>query len=293
MTEENPPRSLKWSWSPEALSLGVLLAFTLMAIAGYGIFALHPQLIPDSDSARTFFGRSFELFARAHILLATAVLAVPLTRKTRLAWVPAFVLVCFVSFLSEFIGTGYGFPFSGYEYSQLLGYKLGGRVPFVIPISWFLMALPSWVLASRAFPGRGGALARVLLAAYLLTAWDLALDPAMSYLTPYWVWENPGPFYGMPWVNLAGWMGTGVVLMVIFEVVGAARWIGGLSTRWMAAYYGVVLLMPVGMLAAAGIWIPIVATGLALGLAFTLTRKARGSLRPLPTGLFPQRSTAP
>lgn len=293
MITNGRPRGSRWLRTPEALSLGALLVFTLTAIAGYGVFALHPQLIPDSDSARAFFGQSFELFARAHILVAAVVLAVPLIRRAGFRWIPAFALVAVVSFLSEFIGTGYGFPFGGYEYTHLLGYKLGGRVPFVIPISWFLMALPSWILATRAFPGNGKALARVFLGAYLLTAWDLALDPAMSYLTPYWVWENPGPFFGMPWVNLAGWMGTGVVLMVIFETVGAARWTDGLSTRWMASYYGIVLLMPVGMLAAAGVWVPLAATGLALGLAFTLSRAARASGRHSRPGLFPQRSTAP
>ena len=147
----------------------------------------------------------------------------------------------------EFVGTGYGIPFGGYEYTHLLGYKLGGRVPAVIPISWFLMALPSWVLAREMFPGKERWAARAVLGAYLLTAWDLALDPAMSFLTPYWRWEESGPFYGMPWVNLAGWMGTGVVLMVTMEILGARRWASRLSTPWMTAYYAVVLLMPLGM----------------------------------------------
>jgi putative membrane protein len=178
--------------------------------------------------------------------------------------------VAVASFLSEHIGTGYGFPFGGYEYTGLLGYKLGGRVPFLIPISWFLMALPSWVLASMVFPGKRGRLPRITLAAYLLTAWDLALDPAMSFLTPYWVWENPGPFFGMPWVNLAGWMGTGLVLMGILELLRVSSWTSKLDVRWILAYYLLVLLMPAGMLVAAGIWIPVAVTGIALALPWGL-----------------------
>jgi putative membrane protein len=192
------------------------------------------------------------------------------------------VAVALASFLSEHIGTGYGFPFGGYEYTGLLGYKLGGRVPFLIPISWFLMALPSWVLASAVFPERGRILPRLVLAAYLLTAWDLALDPAMSFLTPYWVWENPGPFFGMPWVNLAGWMGTGLVLMGILEALRVAEWTSKLDIRWILAYYLVVLLMPAGMLAAAGVWTPILATGIALILPLgALISRMRGG-RPKP-----------
>jgi putative membrane protein len=86
----------------------------------------------------------------------------------------------------------------------------------------------------------------------------------MSYLTPYWVWKNPGPFFGMPWVNLAGWMGTGLVLMGILEALKVDRWTSALDARWILAYYLAVLLMPAGMLAAAGIWTPIVVTGIAL-----------------------------
>jgi uncharacterized membrane protein len=265
--EMRPLTLSRWS-SAEWLGLGALAFFTVAAILGYGVFGRNPNLIPDSDSARRFYGLSFQLFARAHIVLAAAVLVIPLLRRARLSWVPAFLAVCLVSFLSEFVGTGYGFPFGGYEYTGLLGPKLGGRVPAVIPVSWFLMTLPSWAMANAVFSGASQRLGRVILGAYLLTAWDLALDPAMSYLTPYWVWEESGPFYGMPLVNLLGWMGTGMVLMGLMEVLGARRWGRKLSLSWLASYFGVVLLMPVGMIAAAGLWGAVLATLLALVLAW-------------------------
>lgn len=266
--------------SPEWIGLGALTVFTLTAILGYGVFALHPNLIPDSDGARRFYGLSFQLFARVHIVIAALVLAVPLLRRTGLAWVPALLVTFFVSFLSEFIGTGYGFPFGGYEYTGLLGYKLGGRVPAVIPLSWFLMALPSWAMAHAVFDGASRRLGRIILGAYLLTAWDLVLDPAMSYLTPYWVWADSGPYYGMPWVNLAGWMGTGMVLMGALEALAIGRWVKRLPLRWLVAYYGVVLLMPLGMVVAAGLWWSLLATAAALLLPWgvrSLAFRARSS----------------
>lgn len=262
--------------------LGVLILFTLVAVAGYGVFALHPNLIPDSDAARDFFGLSFSLFARVHIALSALVLAIPLVTRTGFAWVPAFLAVFFLSFLSEFVGTGYGFPFGEYEYTSLLGFKLGGRVPALIPLSWFLMALPAWRISLRAFPGPKQFWARTLLGAYLLTAWDLALDPAMSFLTPYWVWADPGPFYGMPVVNLAGWMGTGIVLMGMMEVLGGGRWIGKVPVAWLAAYYGVVLLMPLGMALVAGLWWAVLATLAALLSAYGAVLIIRSRLASSP-----------
>ena len=115
----------------------------------------------------------------------------------------------------------------------------------------------------------------IVLGAYLLTAWDLALDPAMSFLTPYWVWEESGPFYGMPWVNLAGWMATGMILMGLLEVFGSRRWGPHLPLGWLAAYYGVVLLMPLGMVLAAGLWWALLAVGVALALAWGVNLAAR------------------
>jgi putative membrane protein len=249
---------------PEWIGLMGLVLFTASAVLGYWTFGLHPNLIPDNDFAREFYGLSFKLFARGHILVAGLVLAIKLYRHSDRRWLAGFGAVALISFLSEHIGTGYGFPFGGYEYTDLLGYKVGGRVPAVIPVSWFLMALPSWILASMVVPGPGAVIPRVALGAFFLTAWDLALDPAMSYLTPYWVWENPGPFFGMPWVNLAGWMGTGLVLMAALEVLNARSWTAKLDVRWVLAYYLAVLLMPVGMLAASGIWTPVAVTAIAL-----------------------------
>jgi putative membrane protein len=269
-------RNLRKVLNPALASLIGLGLFTLAAVAGYGIFGLNPGLIPDSDFSRRFFGASFKLFARGHIIVAGVTLAWFLGRQAGGRWIPAFLAVAAASFLSEHIGTGYGFPFGGYEYTGLLGYKLGGRVPALIPISWFLMALPSWVMARGVFPSRAGWFGRVLFGSYLLTAWDLALDPAMSFLVPYWRWENPGPYYGMPWVNLAGWIGTGIVLMGIIEILGARTWASTLDHRWVTAFYVLNLALPAGMLAAAGLWFPVLATGIAVGTPFVFARAWSG-----------------
>lgn len=249
--------------APERWALLALLLFTVVAVAGYWIFALHPQRLAATPGAAQFYAISFQFFARVHILLSAVALGVVLVGRLGARWLPALGAVYALSFLAEHVGTGFGFPFGGYAYTGLLGPKLWGRVPALIPLSWFLMALPAWVLALRAYPG--SAPRRVAVAAALLVAWDLALDPAMSFLTPYWVWESPGPYYGMPWINLAGWFVTGVVLMVALDRLVPPADIRALPLAWMASYYVVVLLMPVGMLAAAGHWLAVGVTAAAVG----------------------------
>ncbi len=267
----------------------MLYAFTAVAVAGYWLFALHPERLARFPGSLSFYAVSFRFFAQTHILLAAIVLALALFRAAGWQWLTAFAAVYALSFTSEFLSTGYGFPFGDYRYTALLGPKLGGRVPFVIPVSWFLMALPAYGLAAARFRGSRSRLGRVTFAALLLTVWDLALDPAMSRLTAYWIWEQPGPYYGMPLVNLAGWYVTSLALMIALEALNTSSWVEGLETRWLAAYYVAVLSMPIGMLAAAGAWIAVLVTAGALGICAVLAHAAGATeaslrrARPSPT----------
>jgi putative membrane protein len=102
-----------------------------------------------------------------------------------------------------------------------LGYKIAGLVPFTIPLSWFYLGFSTYLLARSGLENTRlspwlrhfGAIA---LGAILLTAWDLVLDPAMTQSTvPFWQFQEVGEFFGMPYRNLSGWIGTGAIFMSI------------------------------------------------------------------------------
>jgi len=266
---ESPSRSYLW-----------IVAFTVPALLGYWYYGLHPERLAGSDLAVRFYPVSFQLFAQLHIVVAATVLFVALIRTLRFSWLSAFAAVALLSFTAEHIGTGYGIPFGGYSYTGLLGYKVGGRVPALIPISWFLMALPAWVMTRVMVPAASKRVRRVTLAALWLVAWDLALDPAMSYLTAYWRWEETGPYYGMPWMNLLGWFTTGLVLMTALEIAATRVPLQRLGHRWSLGYYLAVLTMPVGMLLAAGEWAAVIVTAAGVGACAVATSWSaiRGSL---------------
>ena len=129
--------------------------------------------------------------------------------------VPAVAL----SLSSELLGTSTGFPFGAYHYLTGLGYKVAGLVPFTIPLSWFYMGAVCYVLARNGLERLGlrgwlRGVTAIALGAVFLTSWDLVLDPAMSQTSfPFWQFEELGEFFGMPYRNLTGWWGTGVVFM--------------------------------------------------------------------------------
>jgi len=116
------------------------------------------------------------------------------------------ILVMGVAFLAEWLGSTSGFPFGKYQYTSLLQPQVAG-VPLLIPLAWMMMLPPAWavaqtILGEKANPWGWKA---KLLAALAFTAWDLFLDPQMT-AWGFWIWEQPGAYFGIPLVNFGGWI---------------------------------------------------------------------------------------
>jgi putative membrane protein len=239
------------AWSERALLVTLAVA-TVAAAAGYATFALHPERLAIMPEAAPVYGWALRLFPPGHIVIGFVALAVILTRRVSSEWVPAALTLYALSLCSELAGTTVGLPFGPYHYTDGLGLKWFAHVPVLSPASWFMMALPSFALATRWVTARN--LPRIVIAAALLVSWDLALDPAMSKLMPYWVWGRTGPYYGMPLLNLFGWYVTGVVLMIALATLRVDRWMSRIPTSAFAAIYAANLALPALMSVAAGIW---------------------------------------
>src|SRR5687768_17209247 len=239
------------SWVEPAL-IGALFVVTALAAAGYAVFALHPERLAAVPSAAAVYGHALRLFPPGHVVAGVVVLGVILTRRAGTAWVPAAGALYLLSLLSELLGTTVGLPFGPYRYGDGLGIKWFDHVPVLVPASRFMMALPSFALATRWVTTHR--VWRLVAATGLLVSWDLALDPAMSLLMPYWVWESDGPYYGMPLLNLVGWYVTGFALMAALALLKVDRWLDRVPTPALFGVYSANLALPVVMAAAAGLW---------------------------------------
>ena len=189
----------------------------------------------------------------------------------------------FISLGAELLGTSTGFPFGNYSYLSGLGYKVAGLVPFTIPLSWFYVGCVSYLLAriglqvdrKPSFLRHAGA---VTLGALLLTSWDFVLDPAMSQTSlPFWYWDKPGAFFGMPYQNFAGWMGTGALFMTVAAILWRNQTV---SLERSQLHFPLIVYLSnfafaIGLSAGAGFIIPVI-LGFAVGIlpAFTLWMKA-------------------
>jgi putative membrane protein len=271
------------------MGLIILYAFTALSVAGFATFGLHPEWLNTLDPrAVGFYSVSFRFFATGQVLIAGAVMIAFLIRHARWKWLTSFVVIYALSLASELLGTTYGIPFGAYSYSAVLKPMWLDRVPVGIPLSWFYMTLPSYAIASRMLRNRGSAAIRIGLASFILLAWDLALDPAMSSATKYWEWKETGPYYGMPLLNLFGWYVTGIVLMSALAATKSDGWISRLPVKWLAGFYGANLLLALGISVAAGRLLALVLTLAVFSMVFTVASMLERELSLASPGPLPE-----
>jgi len=140
----------------------------------------------------------------------------------RLGWGKALTLLAFVfvvSLLFESLGVATGLVYGPYHYTEKLGLKFMGLVPYLIAVAWYMMMYPSFVMAEWLIPSSWTGAKRLLSVAAIgglvMTAWDVVMDPIMVAAN-YWVWEVKGDFFGVPLQNYWGWWLTVFTTFVIY-----------------------------------------------------------------------------
>ncbi len=130
------------------------------------------------------------------------------------------VLIAALTLFVEWLGSTTDFPFGSYSYTNLMQPQIA-HVPILIPFAWFMMLPCAWAVASQIqvqLPQRWATHRGLylLLAGLAFTAWDLFLDPQMV-AWGLWTWDSPGGYFGIPWSNYLGWLGTAVLLTALFR----------------------------------------------------------------------------
>jgi uncharacterized membrane protein len=136
-----------------------------------------------------------------------------------------FALTVLAAWIFEAVGVATGLIYGHYHYTATLGPWLGS-VPILIPLAWFMLLYPSYVVANLIVDGRvvgtPGTRAHLiglsLLGALVMTAWDLLADPILSGPAfRAWVWEHRGVYFGVPLQNYVGWVATTFVVFLLYR----------------------------------------------------------------------------
>jgi putative membrane protein len=179
---------------------------------------------------RSFLGLTIQSFFTPLLTIVAFTFAL-LHGSQRLGWKRILLLLALtfiVSLLFESVGVATGLIYGKYHYTLKLGIMFLGLVPYLIPLAWFMMIYPSYVIASELIPSNWLAwqwrLGVAALGGVIMTAWDLVMDPMMVY-GGYWIWDVKGDYFGVPLHNYLGWWVT------VFATFALFIWMAGMKAE--------------------------------------------------------------
>jgi isopentenyl-diphosphate delta-isomerase type 1 len=169
-----------------------------------------------------FFMANVELPPWSHYLSAlnVALFALPAFWAVRrwLGWRDGAILIAILGIYALAIEASAiltGFPYGHFGYSDLLGYRIFGLVPWTVAFAWTPLILGAYAVAANLFASFFG---RVIATTIILTAFDVVLDPG-AVMLGFWRYEGGGWFYGVPLSNFAGWLVSGLIGSVVLEAL--------------------------------------------------------------------------
>jgi putative membrane protein len=169
----------------------------------------------------------------AEVLAAIGIFAACTHAVLTYGWRGALALmtICVViTFGMENIGVATGWPFGRYHFEIEPNLPHVGAIPPIVGPLWFGMGYFSWVLAETLLGGAEGRLSGrfrlivlPIVAAFVMTQWDVVMDPPESTILKIWIWHDGGAHFGVPLSNYLGWLLTSWLFYQAFAIYLSSR----------------------------------------------------------------------
>ncbi|HEY6305722.1 MAG TPA: carotenoid biosynthesis protein [Candidatus Angelobacter sp.] len=135
-----------------------------------------------------------------------------------------------VGYLMEAIGVRTGFPFGHYYFTDGMGPKLF-LVPMLMGPAYLGIGFIAWAVAKVILSASNSSdelagtrlVTLPLAASFIMVAWDLSMDPALSTVGHYWIWTRGGAYFGVPVTNFLGWYLTNYLIYQLFAIFHRRR----------------------------------------------------------------------
>jgi uncharacterized membrane protein len=193
------------SFSPLEPALWVVLAVYLALVVG---FAWNPTPL-------------------AQALAAVGILVALIHASLFYGWKDALALfsICVaITFIMENIGSTTGFPFGHYHFVVGSDLPHVGAIPVIVGPLWFGMGYFSWIVATILLgtsprPIRKFELVALpIVAAFVMTQWDVVMEPSAATIAKAWIWHDGGAHFGVPLSNYFGWLLTSWLFYQAFAI---------------------------------------------------------------------------
>jgi len=186
------------------LLMGMLLAAILLCATGISYFM---TLLPTHLEWARF----------SPVVIVMAALPIYFLLTQIAGWSTALVTIIFLSIFGlafEAFSVATGWPYGFFRYNAFLGEKIMGLVPWTVAFAWPPLVILS-VMTSRLITRRW---LSIFISTGLLLWFDLFLDPGAVKLG-FWYWLEPGPYFGVPWINFLGWLISGLVSSIVVTLI--------------------------------------------------------------------------
>jgi putative membrane protein len=98
------------------------------------------------------------------------------------------------------------------------------QLPILLALAYVGMGYLSWVVSLVGLKYQNGPLSArrlftlPLVASFVMTAWDLTMDPVWADIDRAWVWKDGGMYLGVPVSNFLGWFFTAYCFYQLFTL---------------------------------------------------------------------------
>src|SRR6516162_3592017 len=198
--------------------------FSLREAAFWTVLAIYLALV---------IGFAWNRTPLAEVLAALGILAAGVHAVLTYGWKDALALMAIcvtITFVMENIGVTTGWPFGHYHFEIEPNLPHVGAIPPIVGPLWFGMGYVSWVLAETLLGGaqerlspRFQLVALPVVAAFVMTQWDVVMDPPESTISKIWIWHDGGAHFGVPLSNYLGWLLTSWLFYQAFAIYLSGR----------------------------------------------------------------------
>jgi uncharacterized membrane protein len=168
----------------------------------------------------------------AQVLAAIGILAALVHAILFYGWkdgLALFAICVAITFAMENLGATTGWPFGHYHFEVGADLPHVGVIPVIVGPLWFGMGYFSWQVAAvllGAGPRPSSKFERCalpLVAAFVMTQWDVVIEPPAATIAKAWIWHDGGAHFGVPLSNYAGWLLTSWLFYQAFAIYLSRR----------------------------------------------------------------------
>jgi bisanhydrobacterioruberin hydratase len=179
-------------------------------------------------------------------------------------------LIFFITLLVEGMGVHYGLFFGHYYYNPDFGLVVLD-LPLTIGFAWLMVIATTHVISKEVTKGISNiwlkGIVYATFASFAAVVIDLIIDPVAFHIKQYWIWDQGGLYYDIPFSNFAGWFWLAFLLhsVIYLILVGKKRYHSDQSTYWknrMVWLFALMILMFMIIAATGELWFAILTTAI-------------------------------